>query len=266
MSILRRVERELQDRLRRAFAGSGAGGGRELLEVQRAILDEITGKVQTAGRGRKLFPFRDLEVHIGVADPADRPVFSLAFAEGDQLAADIRDALRETGCEPPPDLAANVVLEEQQIPGGFRIVYHEKASAPDRSVAPPPAARLHVLHGKASQACYEIGAARVNIGRLEEVLDEQQRLVRRNQVAFAESSDPANATVSRAHAHIRYDAETGEYRLYDDHSAYGTSLFRGGALVPVPAGAGRGVALRDGDDVYFGQARTRFELPGAAQA
>jgi hypothetical protein len=79
-------------------------------------------------------------------------------------------------------------------------------------------------------------------------------------VAFAESDDAVTTTVSRAHAHIQYDPATGEFRLYDDHSAYGTSLFREGSLIAVPAGAGRGTALRPGDEIYFGQARTRFEI------
>jgi hypothetical protein len=260
MSILRRVERELEERMRRAFADSGAGEGRELLEVQHAILDEIAGKVQPVGRGRRLFPFRQVGIHIGVADAAQRPAFSLAFAEGDRLAADIRDTLREAGCEPPPDLTVTVVLEEREIAGGFSIVYHEKpaAPAPAPAVAAPPA-RLVVLGGRALAGRHEIGPARVNIGRLAEVLDDSQRVVRRNHVAFAESDDPVTATVSRAHAHIQYDPATGEYRLYDDHSAYGTSLFRDGALIAVPAGAGRGTALRSGDEIYFGQARTRFE-------
>ena len=86
-------------------------------------------------------------------------------------------------------------------------------------------------------------------------------MVRRNQVAFLESGEGANATVSRAHAHILYDPESRAYRLFDDHSAYGTSLFRSGGLVAVPAGASRGVALESGDEIYFGQARARFEMP-----
>jgi hypothetical protein len=259
MSILRRVERELDERLRRLFtSASGTDQGRGALEIQRAILDEVTGKVRAAGRGRRVFPFRHLEIHIAVPGPGERALFELAFAEGDQLSSDIRDALREAGCEPPADLLAEVVLEELEIPGGFRIVYREKP--PAAAPALPPAARLAILVGQADQPVYALGAQQVNVGRLGDVLDGEQRLVRRNQVAFAESGDAVNATVSRAHAHIEYHAENREYRLYDDHSAYGTNIFRGGALLSVPAGAGRGVALRPGDEIYFGQAKARFEI------
>jgi hypothetical protein len=258
MSILRRVERELEERLRRVFAGETRG--RELLEIQRAILDEVSGKVQPVGRGRRVFPFRGLDVHIAAPDPATRPGFTLAFAEGDRLAADIREALRDAGCEPPAGLTVAVALEEREIPGGFSIVYHEKSAARARREGGAPAAVLVVPEGRALAECHPLAGGRVNIGRLVEVLDEDGRVVRRNQVAFAEGADPVAASVSRAHAHISYDEATGEYRLYDDRSSYGTSLFREGSLIQVPAGAGRGVALRAGDEIYFGQARARFEL------
>lgn len=258
MSILRRVERELEERIRRFFAPSQEDCGREVLELQRAILDEITARMAPIGRGRRVFPFAYLEVHISVPSEEQRPVYALAFAEGDRLAADVRAALREAGADPPPGLRVVTALEEQRIPGGFQIVYRDKPPA-----APPPEpqrATLTVTLGKAAPASYTFGPARVNIGRMAEVLDEQQRMVRRNQVAFLEGADAVSSTVSRAHAHIQWDAASGEYRLYDDHSAYGTNLFREGALLRVPSGAGRGVALRSGDEIYFGQARVRFEL------
>ena len=65
--------------------------------------------------------------------------------------------------------------------------------------------------------------------------------------------------MSRAHAHIQYDAATGEYRLFDDNSAYGTSLLREGRMITAPAG-GRGIRLESGDELYLGQARVRFEI------
>lgn len=259
MSILRRVERELDERIRRFFAGTTGEQARGVLEIHRAILDEVAERVEAVGRGRRVFPFSRLSVHIAVPAPEERPVYTLAFAEGDQLAADIREALREAGAEPPAGLRVEVVLEEQPLAGGYRVVYHEKP-APQPARAPARPATLTILRGETSQRVYTLGTGRVNIGRLADVLDGRERLVRRNEIAFADSADPVASTVSRAHAHIRYDAASGEYRLYDDHSAYGTSLFRDGALLSVPAGAGPGVALRPGDEIYFGQARARFDV------
>jgi hypothetical protein len=51
-----------------------------------------------------------------------------------------------------------------------------------------------------------------------------------------------------------------EWRIYDDGSSIGTIIFRQGRRIDVPAHAGRGVALRAGDDVYLGQVRLRFEV------
>jgi hypothetical protein len=66
--------------------------------------------------------------------------------------------------------------------------------------------------------------------------------------------------VSRSHAHIAWDAETGRHRIFDDRSAYGTTVARGGHIIPVPKGGSKGVALESGDEILLGQARVLFEL------
>jgi hypothetical protein len=264
VSILRRFERQVDEKLRNLFSASKESGGRELLEIHRGILDEVTARVQPVRRGQRAFPYNHLVVHIPVTDPERRAVFALTFADGAELTADIREALQQAGCDPPGELRAEVMLDETETPEaaarGFHIAYRrretESSSQPRRAITE---ARLKVLAGNTAQGSYAIGALRVNIGRLAEVLDEDQRMMRRNEIVFEDGDDPVSASVSRAHAHIQYDAETGEFRLYDDHSAYGTSLFRGGALVHVPPGSGRGIAIRPGDEIYFGRARVRFE-------
>jgi hypothetical protein len=263
VSILRRFERQVDEKLRKLFSAS-AGESKDMLEIHRSILDEITTKIQPLRRGKRGFPYDHVIVHIPVPDPERRASFAMTFADGDELTADIRDALLQADCDPPSDLRAEVVLDEQEMPPasarGFHIVYRRRdldvASSP---ASIPAAAQLRILGGKASKEIFPLDALLLNIGRLNEVLDDHHRLVRRNDVVFEDGDDPANATVSRAHAHIQFDAAAGEYRLYDDHSAYGTSLFRGSALIHVPGGSGRGVALRPGDEIYFGRAHARFE-------
>jgi hypothetical protein len=78
-------------------------------------------------------------------------------------------------------------------------------------------------------------------------------------VVFEEGADEANATVSRAHAHIRFERESGEYRICDDESEYGTRIFRDGKSIEIPAGNRRGERLRAGDEIYLGRACLRFE-------
>jgi pSer/pThr/pTyr-binding forkhead associated (FHA) protein len=91
------------------------------------------------------------------------------------------------------------------------------------------------------------------------VVDSLGRAVRRNDLHFPEGLHEANSTVSRSHAHLRFDPAAGEWRIYDDGSSLGTSIFREGRRIEVPAHASRGVALRPGDEIYLGQARLIFE-------
>jgi hypothetical protein len=120
-------------------------------------------------------------------------------------------------------------------------------------------ARLVVMRGKAAMETYALDKPRTNIGRMQELTDSEQRVVRRNDVVFDEGEDEANATVSRAHAHIRLETPAGEYRICDDESEYGTRIFREGKSIEVPAGNRRGERLRAGDEVYLGRACVRFE-------
>ena len=114
-----------------------------------------------------------------------------------------------------------------------------------------------MVKGQAEHAEYLLEKPRTNIGRLAELTDAEQRVVRRNDVVFEEGADEANATVSRQHAHIR--REGGEYRLCDDGSEFGTRVFRDGRSIEVPAGNRRGEKLRPGDEIYLGRACLRFE-------
>jgi hypothetical protein len=160
----------------------------------------------------------------------------------------------------------------EEGPKGFEIAYaiREVPTVPESAPAPAPepepepvsapaAARLAVVRGKAARETYTVDKSRTNIGRMQELTDSQQRIVRRNDIVFDEGGDDANATVSRAHAHIRFDRPSGQYRICDDESEYGTRIFREGRSIEVPAGNRRGERLCAGDEVYIGRACLRFE-------
>ena len=102
---------------------------------------------------------------------------------------------------------------------------------------------------------------RIDIGRRAEVLDERQRLIRTNHIAFTEDAGDANTTVSRKHAHIVYSAASGDYRLKDDGSAHGTAVIRDGHTIPVPQGT-RGTRLQSGDEIVLGEAKLRVRIGG----
>ncbi len=252
MSLFSEIEKSIERGFRRwSDKMFGAAQSDELLLIHRAILEEIEGRVQTVGRGRRVFPYAQVAVTLIAADADRRALYQTAF--GERLDADIREALSAARCETPRGFAVEIATAEAGE-GPFEIEYRVEAPKPADHAAP---ARLVVVRGKAGEPEYALGKPRVNIGRLAELTDAEQRVVRRNDVVFEEGADEANATVSRKHAHLRL--EDGGYRICDDGSEFGTRVFRDGRPIEVPAGDRHGEKLRAGDEIYLGRACLRFE-------
>jgi FHA domain-containing protein len=118
--------------------------------------------------------------------------------------------------------------------------------------------RIAVIKGVAAQRSYVFTGGRIDIGRRSDVLDQRQRLIRTNHIAFAEDGPDENRTVSRRHAHIEL-VEHDCYRLWDDRSVHGTLIVRRGRAIRVPAGS-RGMKLESDDEIVLGQARLRVAV------
>lgn len=252
MSLFSEIEKSIERGFRRwSDKMFGAAQADELLLVHRAILEQIESKVQMAGRGRRVFPYSRVAVTLISADADRRALYQTAF--GERLEADIREALNAGECEMPRGFGVEVETAETGE-GPFEIEYRVEAPQAVRDLPP---ARLVVIRGKTGHDEYVLDKPRVNIGRLAELTDAEQRVVRRNDVVFEEGGDEANTTVSRKHAHIRLDGH--DYRICDDESEFGTRVFRDGRPVDVPPGNRRGEKLRPGDEIYLGRACLRFE-------
>ena len=270
MSIFRDLEKRIDERLRKLFAAEDASAqGRELIEIQRAILEEIEDRAQLLPRARRRFGYDNLTIRIVAADEDREAAVRMVFAEGDALRTAILDHLRSEDIETPADLDVTVEpiadAPAEVAVKGFHIVYAMREAAPVAASAAAkaigrPSVRFTVVHGDAEQQVYELTRSRIHLGRLREVLDERRRPVRRNDVVFNESPEKPNSTVSRAHAHIEFDEGSREFRLFDDGSAYGTSVVHEGRLVNVPPAGSRGQRITTGDEVYLGQARVLFEV------
>jgi FHA domain len=271
MNLLRRIEKSLDHRLRAIFSGGGdEPGAREGIELYRDALDQIAARATVGKRGDRIFPFNRITIELHAADPERKAVLETLFDPG-QLGDDIRSVLEEERVIPPAELTVFVhysegALVEMRIlcEKTEKTVRIEAALAAPIEIAPPaPAAlvpvRLITITGVASSPELPLDRARINLGREEEVLDAMGRVFRHNDLSFPESAHVANASVSRAHAHILFDSASGQWRIFDDGSSLGTTLFRDGRRIDVPAHASRGVALRPGDEIYLGQARLRFE-------
>lgn len=251
MSFFSQVEKAIERKFRRwtekAFGPAESG---ELLLVHRAILEEIESRIQTVQRGKRIFPCSRLVVRLVSPDPARRDLLRSAFEN--RLEQDVRECLTGSGCAVPRGFAVQVETAEEG-PSAFEIRYET-----GQAVRPRGIARLVVVRGKAVPENLPLEKERINLGRRAELTDSLERVIRRNDLIFEEGADEANATVSRGHAHIRLDRETGEYRICDDSSEYGTRIFRGGRSIDVPPGS-RGERLKAGDEIYLGRACLRFE-------
>ena len=101
--------------------------------------------------------------------------------------------------------------------------------------------------------------AKEQLPHWESTRDTRDRLVRSNHLVFVEGSGGVNQTVSRCHAHIVVAPASSATRVYDDCSAQGTGIVRDGRTIAVPPGS-RGVQLRSGDEIVFGDARVRVRI------
>lgn len=251
-NIEKTIERGFRKWTERVF---GPAQSDELLLVHRAILEEIEGKVQTVARGRRLFPFSRVQVTLASADADRRALYAAAFAEGGRLQADIREALESAGCDIPRGFSVEVATAAEGE-RAFTIEYGSAAPAL-KSAANQAPARLITVKGKTGREEYQLAKHRTNIGRMAELTDSDERVVRRNDVVFEDGAGEVNATVSRKHAHI--ELGDGAYRVCDDGSEFGTRVFRDGRQIEVPTGNRRGERLRPGDEIYLGRACLRFE-------
>ncbi len=235
----------------------------EPIDVRKEILRRVAEKIATISPGKRSFPFKHLSVELFAPDEGSQAVFEEAFGAGNRLQQDIQEFLRrETGAapvglrvkvnvavQPPPEDATNV----------FSIVFRREAAPDgDESTIASDKAQLVIIRGKAARKRYTLDKDRIYIGRIPQAIDESNRIIRRNDIVFEDNGDKINGTVSRIHAQIRYNKETNEYRISDDLSAYGTRILRDGKTHEVPQR--RGLKLRAGDEIYFGEACARFEL------
>jgi len=251
MSFFSEIERTIETGFRRFTERAfGPAQSDDLVLVHRAILEQVAGKIQVAGRGRRIFPYPRVIVTLVSPDLDRRALYQAAF--GEKLEAALQEALQGSNCEVPRGFTVEVRTAETGIQP-FAIEYDYNRPLP-AATAP---ARLTVVRGRAQQAEYSLDRRRTNIGRMAEVTDAEQRVLRRNDVVFEEGADEANATVSRKHAHVT--CAGGEYRLCDDASEFGTRIFRDGRSLDVPTGNRRGEKLKPGDEIYLGRACLRFE-------
>jgi hypothetical protein len=236
------------------------------LEVQGAIVDAIERRAEPVGGGRRVLPYRRLDVTVLARDEADRAALRAAL---DPLRDAVCTRLRELRCEWSSGLQVEVAFVDA-LPTGwtadqrFAVAYHGDGT-PVIPTAPnqPPPLHLTVVRGRAAETSYTLVERRVGIGRSAAPIDSAGR-VRVNHIAFLEDdADAHNQTVGRAHASIRYDAALGAYQLFDDGSRNGTRVVRGGDTFELVPGDPVGLTIQSGDQLQFGTTAVRVEIERA---
>ncbi|MGA2146991.1 MAG: FHA domain-containing protein [Bryobacteraceae bacterium] len=234
----------------------------EVAEIRLAVIDHIHSKSYRSG-GKKVFPFDLLRVELRGVDEEGQDVFAGRFFRR-YLEQEARNALRDAGCRYPENLRIEVSAIAG-LPRRGEEWLQVEASSQERAAADRPAARLVVREGTANLAELRLDKARTNVGRTVDVY-RNEGLFRRNDLAFEEDNE-INRSVSREHAHIRYDKVTGEYRLYNDRwyprggvrsPECGTWIVRDGMSHEVHRNS-RGAKLEPGDEIHFGRAVVTFE-------
>ena len=265
----RRLESKIARTLDSAAQRVMGSAAREPLEVLHAIVEVVEQEVHPGGRGQRVFPYNSVTVTLVAASAKERARYDAVLACKPALRERILDGLRVAGAD-VSDLDVNLVYAREAQAGWVAADFHvelARVAARVEILAPPEAPalapiELTVTHGTSEQPIYSLALSRIDLGRGREVRDMRNHLLRTNHVAFTETPDEVNTSVSRRHAHIIGDAATGEWRIYDDGSAQGTQVLRNGSTIVVRTGA-RGIRLRDDDELALGEARVRVNVPGS---
>lgn len=255
--------KEVHSRIR-TFFDTPLGPDATPLEIVQAVLDTLERQVQPVGRGRHVFPFVGITVQV-LTPEASAAAVAAAFRD---LGIRTLERLAEMRCERPSALDVEVTCIHEApatwTPGQvFAIDYVAPASpTASRDLATPdqaPALHVTVLAGTTAEIAETFADATISIGRTADPSDEQGRL-RRNRIAFLDIVDGINETVGRAHARLRRDPVTAEYRLFDEGSRNGTSILRNGEMIVVHRRDPRGVRVRSGDEIHVGRAILRIDI------
>jgi len=265
---VRRAARKAEDIIHKRIDSLFPQDPASLLELRQQILENVEDNIEF-DRGGASFPYDGIRISFPLAEENQREALNRAFTEERPIRDDIIALLSRHQCRmaSEPVVVVQFMSDDQMAgTGPFRIDFSRKPTEAGKTPAarqePQPTAMLTVLKGAADPLVLNVSKKRTRIGRVKELFDLEGAIARRNDLTFADKDDEVNASVGRAHATIVFDGGTRDFRVVDETSRFGTRIFRDGRTINVLPG-GRGITLRDGDEIYFGRACVRFETPGS---
>jgi hypothetical protein len=265
------VARSAAARVRAWFDPPLAADARPL-EIRTAILERLELLTEPSSPGRRVLPGNRLLVTLLATDPQAGYLLQAALADVEDSA---RTRLTELRCPVPHGFAIDVaVVKEPRADWGADQRFSvdlQNAPGGRSSPTPPttaieqvpvtigarasasrvPVMRIAIQRGATTEPEYVFAEPRVLIGRTAAPVDRAGR-PRHNHVVFLDEGSEHNATVGRAHASIRFEADRQQFRLFDEGSHNGTRIVRHGDTIDVTPHNPVGVALLSGDEVQFG--------------
>ena len=239
----------------------------EVAEIRFALLDEIKKKTQRAG-GREIFPYDLIRIHLRGIREKESAIFEGEFFRR-YFENEVEEHFAKGDCRTPNNLRVEVKVESfAGVPSSQWIsvellAQEPQPAAPERQRT---LAKLVVTAGTANTPELALTKARTNVGRVKDVY-KSEGVSRRNDLVFS-SDTSVNRSVSREHAHIVYDKEADEYRLYNDRwykrgnkteNNCGVWIIREGMGQEVHRDT-RGTKLEPGDEIHFGKAIVEFQV------
>lgn len=266
MADLGKLTRRLESGLGRLL-GTQTGDASVPLELVTGILRDIEHRVEPIGGGHRRFPHTTIGITVLAVNKEEQDRYASALSD---LEPKIRERLRELACDQPARLDIDVRFAKKPRKGWtadqrveLTFSRDEPAAAArvsrERETVALSSVRLVVLRGAAAKRTYSFEQKVIRFGRGEDLAEASGRS-RRNDIAFLDDEDDVNRTVARAQAHLQFDAERREFRLFDDGSSNGTRIVRDAEIITVTPHGPRGVRVTSGDILEFGRARVRFEV------
>jgi hypothetical protein len=265
---LGKLTRRLESGLGRLL-GTQTGDASEPLELVTGILRDIEHRVEPIGGGHRRFPYNTIGITVLAVNKEEQDRYASALSD---LEPKIRERLRELACDQPTRLEIDVHFAKKPRKGWtadqrveLTFSREEPAAAVrvsrerERETVALSSVRLVVLRGGAAKRTYSFEQKVIRFGRGEDLAEASGRS-RRNDIAFLDDDDEVNRTVARAQAHLQFDVERREFRLFDDGSSNGTRIVRDAEIITVTPHGPRGVRVASGDILEFGRARVRFEV------
>jgi hypothetical protein len=268
---LGKLTRRLESGLGRLL-GTQPGDASEPLELVTGILRDIEHRVEPIGGGHRRFPYNTIGIVVLAVNKEEQDRYDSALSD---LEPKIRERLRELACDQPARLDISVQFAKKPRKGwaadqrveltfsrenaGSSVPRATREREREREKQASSSVRLVIMRGAAAKRTYSFEQSVIRFGRGEDHAEVSGRS-RRNDIAFLDDQDEVNRTVARAQAHLQFDAERREFRLFDDGSSNGTRIVRDADIITVTPHGPRGVRVASGDILEFGRARVRFEI------